>query len=85
MVGVDETSWPWDGTLIEGGPKEWPVLAVCEILDKTVSTIFEERSCLCIPAFPAEDEWTKMLIRCLKTKDKTEESQTPLQKPWRST
>lgn len=61
----------WNWTLTEGGPKEWPVPVVCKMLDKAVSTICEERSCLCIPALPAEDdEWTKMLIRCLRTKDK---------------
>lgn len=45
VVGVDESSWPWDWTLTEGGPKEWPVPVVCEILDKAVTTICEERSC----------------------------------------
>ena len=57
--------------LIEGEPKEWPIAAVCEILDRGVDTVCQERTCICIPTLPAErDEWTKMLIRSLKTKDK---------------
>lgn len=77
VVGVDELSLPWDWTLTEGGPKEWPVPVVCQMLDKAVSTICEERSCICIPAKPAErDRWTEMLIRCLKTKDKEDRGVT---------
>jgi hypothetical protein len=52
---------------------KWPVPAVCEILDKVVTRVCEERSCICIPTKPAEDDkWTNMLIRSLKTKDKAD-------------
>lgn len=76
-VVLDESSRPRKWTLTEGGPKEWPVPVVCQMLEKAVSTICEDRSCICIPAWPAErDRWTEMLIRCLKTKDKEDRGVT---------
>lgn len=55
--------------LTEGCRKDWPVAAVCKILD---DKDFEQRNCcICIPTHPAEnDKWTEMLITSLKTKDK---------------
>jgi len=55
--------------LTEGCRKDWPVAAVCKILD---DKDFEQRnSCICIPTHPAEnDKWTEMLITNLKTQDK---------------
>lgn len=46
--------------------------AVCEILDSFPEfTILGERNCICIPVKPAgKDDWTKMLIRSLQSKDK---------------
>ena len=51
-------------------PKVWPIAAVCEILKFLKSISEDQCSCICITTRPAEiDEWTKMLISSLKTKD----------------
>ena len=71
LLHVNQVQYTDIYTLTEGDPKEWPVASVCEILDRGVDTVCQERTCVCIPTRPAEyDEWTKMLIRSLKTKDK---------------
>ena len=57
--------------LTKGAPKVWPVAAVCQILDEVVFEKLSQRSCICIPTHPSEnDKWTEMLITSLKTKDK---------------
>lgn len=64
----EEEGTDWSGRktnkqwLTVGDPKEGPIAAIYEILDKF--SITEEKCiCICIPTHPAEnDEWTKMLI-----------------------
>lgn len=54
-----KTNQQW---LTVGDPKEGPIAAIYEILDK-FSITEEICNCICIPTHPAEnDEWTKMLI-----------------------
>lgn len=55
---------------------EYRAAAVCEALDYTLwNSVHEERICICVPMHPSDD-WTKVLIRSLKSKDKEERGVT---------
>lgn len=61
-----------NGRLTEGDSEVDPP-AVCEILDIDPEFIWKERTCICIPLSGAgDDDWIKLLIRCLRSKDQVD-------------
>jgi hypothetical protein len=54
---------------------EFRAAAVCEALNYILWGSQEDRICICIPMY-RRDDWTKVLIRCLKSKDKEQRGVT---------
>jgi len=62
-----------NGRLTEGDSEVESPAAVCEILDIDPEFIWKERTCICIPVSGAgDDDWIKLLIRCLRSKDQVD-------------